>query len=125
MIRTFKSRIRFASQISRWYVLRWGNQLRVACITPEGAYKLHERGWQLGERVCDSRQEAEEHRAQLEDRARRFRERQRMLVLELARQPKMEPGSGVSNAEAAPGASVSQRFDVSISNSVFNGFNLN
>lgn len=111
----------------RWYVLRWGKKFTLACITAESAYKLQERGWQLGERVCETRQEADEHRAELMDRARRFQERQRLFVWEFAPVVnRLITESGpVDEGECSRSKRISQQFDVALSTSVFNGFHLN
>lgn len=114
------------SDTPRWYVLRWGKKFTLACITAEGAYKLQERGWQLGERVCDTRQEADNHRTELMDRARRFQERQKLFVWEFASglNRSITESNPTDEGECSRSKRISRQFDVAMSASVFNGFQL-
>jgi hypothetical protein len=127
MLGIARTRNQVASKISHWYVLRWGKKFTVGCMTQEEVYKLQERGFQLGERVCDSRPEAEGHMYELQERARRFEERSRVLVWEFASvlnrlNPKPQPAE---DPKCSGCKSISQQFDAALSHAVFNGFHLN
>ena len=48
--------------MSRFYVVRKGNDFKIAETDPQGALRLHEQGWELGDRISETREEAEKFR---------------------------------------------------------------
>ena len=55
----------------RWYLYRDGTEIRIAHVDAQGALTIHQRGFELGERPYDTREEAEEARIAWRDQLER------------------------------------------------------